>query len=767
MGKRKGGKSQRGDKKPRTNTWRQDTEGGEGQQRGGWKALVLDSEKFATYYKAQGLVPPEEWDEFVAILKVPLPVTFRITGTMFADEIRKKLSSEFKSEAVQELTLDDGTKIEMPHPIPWYPGDNAWQMNVTKKDLKKLPALDKLHKFLMFQTDEGNASRQEAVSMLPPLLADIEPQHSVLDMCAAPGSKTSQVIEFLHAKDSDLRNPPTGFVVANDLDLNRCYLLTHQIKRLDSPNVLVTNHEAQNFPFIKVPPELVSDGGLEGVARDGRLLFVFDRIICDVPCSGDGTLRKAPDLWQRWSPGLGLGLHRLQCKIAVRGANLLKVGGRMVYSTCSLNPIENEAVVAELLRFGKGSLRLVDMSAALPALKRRPGLSSWKVQDHRGAWYNEYSDIQHASIRSKIAPTCFPPTDAERPELHLERCLRLLPHDQNTGGFFIAVLEKVAPLSPAAVSAQTAAPASTPAAAADAAPGKSEAASAASDGADADADADVGSDGATGEPVVDKETASAMLELPRDVAGKPALKRRGGEEPFLPIAAHMLHVVDKIRTFYGLSAEFPADRLMIRSENKDKLSMKTYYVADTLRRYVLSDDRDMLRTVSLGVKVLHRHEAKGVSCDYRLCQEGIRWLLPYMNKRVIAVTEADITTLLTNHDPMVSVFSDNARKLLAELHFEQGCITFVLTDSGHRFDGMVLVGWRGKQSCHLLVAKNEQTSLRDLFGIPQPDLPAKGTQKHGQPSPASADTASVDPVADDAVPTDVAAAADAVPQQTS
>jgi multisite-specific tRNA:(cytosine-C5)-methyltransferase len=67
-------------------------------------------------------------------------------------------------------------------------------------------------------------------------------------------------------------------------------------------------------------------------------------------CSGDGTLRKAPDLWKRWKPGLGNALHVLQLQVAERAMHLLRVGGTMVYSTCSLNPIEDEAVVAELIR---------------------------------------------------------------------------------------------------------------------------------------------------------------------------------------------------------------------------------------------------------------------------------------------------------------------------------------------------------------------------------------------------------------------------------
>ena len=76
--------------------------------------------------------------------------------------------------------------------------------------------------------------------------------------------------------------------------------------------------------------------------------MLFDRILCDVPCSGDGTIRKAPDIWRRWTPGNGIGLHPLQIRIALQACRLLKVGGRLVYSTCTYNPLEDEAVVSEV-----------------------------------------------------------------------------------------------------------------------------------------------------------------------------------------------------------------------------------------------------------------------------------------------------------------------------------------------------------------------------------------------------------------------------------
>lgn len=68
-------------------------------------------------------------------------------------------------------------------------------------------------------------------------------------------------------------------------------------------------------------------------------LLRFDRVLCDVVCSGDGTLRKSLDLWSRWNTMLGVDLHKTQCAILTRGMELCKANGVVVYSTCSLNPV--------------------------------------------------------------------------------------------------------------------------------------------------------------------------------------------------------------------------------------------------------------------------------------------------------------------------------------------------------------------------------------------------------------------------------------------
>merc|ERR550519_2435310 len=175
--------------------------------------------------------------------------------------------------------------------------------------------------------------------MIPPLVLGVEPHHKVLDMCAAPGSKTAQLIEALHAVEDAL---PEGLVVANDCDNARCYM--------------IANHDAACLPNLQIPSK---DGY-------GLVNMKFDRILCDVPCTGDGTLRKNADIWTKWSPSNGSNLHGVQYRIVKRGLELLAVGGRLVYSTCSLNPVEDEAVLHRILKETGASAHLVDIKDKVP-----------------------------------------------------------------------------------------------------------------------------------------------------------------------------------------------------------------------------------------------------------------------------------------------------------------------------------------------------------------------------------------------------------------
>jgi len=195
----------------------------------------------------------------------------------------------------------------------FYPQHLVFEMMLPKELLRKNEGLKRIHKLIDDAKDAGLVTRQEIVSMMPPILCDIQAHHSVFDMCAAPGSKTSQALELItngHMKLNSKPNTamPTGFVLANDADHKRAYLLTHQMNRFNTSNVVVANHNAQEFPSLFYQP-LQEGLYTKGPNADRR--FLFDRVLCDVPCSSDAAIRKIPQKWTTWSPRESQTLHPL------------------------------------------------------------------------------------------------------------------------------------------------------------------------------------------------------------------------------------------------------------------------------------------------------------------------------------------------------------------------------------------------------------------------------------------------------------------------
>jgi len=343
---------------------------------------------------------------------------------------------------IESLTFNDEA-VTPPTPIPWYPANLAWQMTTPKAVVRKFAPFSAFQKFLVSENSVGNISRQEIVSMIPPLLMDIKPEHTILDLCAAPGSKSAQIVELLHkGEESKIKQVQlgeskhedegrsTGLLIANDVNYQRAQMLVHQVKRLNSPNLIVMNHDATLFPSIQVYGQATK-------------WLKFDRILADVPCSGDGTCRKNPGIWKDWAPSNALGLYVTQVRILVRSLQMLKVGGKVIYSTCSMNPLENEAIISTALDRcgGLDKIDIIDCSQELAGLKRSSGLKSWKVMDKAGRIWNSYKDVEDApkdQNLDRIVPGMFP-SEQEYP---LERCIRIYPHLQDTGAFFITVLEK-------------------------------------------------------------------------------------------------------------------------------------------------------------------------------------------------------------------------------------------------------------------------------------------------------------------------------------
>lgn len=261
--------------------------------------------------------------------------------------------------------------------------------------------------------ETGRITRQEAASMLPVRLLRTKPEVLSLDLCAAPGSKTTQLGERLH---------PHGVVVANEPVSGRLNMLVSNRSRLGLANIVVTQHDGRHFGRLPPPG--------------------FDAIIADVPCTGTATTRKNRDVWWDWTPKESRKMFKMQVDITVRGASLLVPGGHLVYSTCSMDPVENEAVVAEVLRRCP-YLELVPM--VLEGIVLHPGLTAWPVLDEDGAPVDlsevealPFFQPEHLSPRDRVVLGLGDATEEAMLVERLPHCLRLWHDDNNTGGFFVA-----------------------------------------------------------------------------------------------------------------------------------------------------------------------------------------------------------------------------------------------------------------------------------------------------------------------------------------
>uniref|UniRef100_A0A8B9GBV7 tRNA (cytosine(34)-C(5))-methyltransferase n=1 Tax=Amazona collaria TaxID=241587 RepID=A0A8B9GBV7_9PSIT len=646
--------------------------GGGGDQAGwagGYPEIVKENELFERYYRELGIVPDGEWGDFMAALREPLPATLRITGyRSHAREILHCLKEKYFKE-LEDLEVD-GQKVEMPQSLSWYPEELAWHTNLSRKILRKSPQLEKFHQFLVSETECGNISRQEAVSMIPPLLLNVNPHHKILDMCAAPGSKTAQLIEMLHA---DMNDPfPKGFVIANDVDNKRCYLLVHQAKRLNSPCIMVVNHDASSIPNLQIDV-------------DGRKEVLFyDRILCDVPCSGDGTMRKNIDVWKKWTTQNSLQLHGLQLRIATRGVEQLAEGGRMVYSTCSLNPIENEAVIASLLEKSQGE-------------NSQGGETFSSVMLKDGQWLEEWKDVP-SNRQTQIRPTMFPVKDEEKLKaMNLERCFRILPHHQNTGGFFVAVLIKKSPMpwnkrQPKVISFK-------------------------------------GAEMLTFNNISGLFLESKKQELQNSdteqskkegVCGPPPSKKMKlfgfKEDPFvfLPEDDPLFLPIQK---FYALDPSFPKMNLLTRTQEGKKRQL--YMVSKELRNVLLNNSEKM-KVINTGIKVWSRNsDGEQFGCAFRLAQEGIYTLYPFIHERIINVCIEDVKILLTQENPFLSKFSSETQKKVKDM--AMGSIVLKYDPDPTKPDDLqcpiLLCGWQGKTSLRAFVPRNERLHYLRMMGV--------------------------------------------------
>jgi len=213
---------------------------------------------------------------------------------------------------------------------------------------------------------------QEAASMIPPIILNPDKNNLVLDLAAAPGSKTTQMAQLMNNQ---------GLIIANDIKYNRLKALSVNLQRLGILNTIVTLKSNYSFKEMK-----------------------FDKILLDAPCSGSGAIRKSLKTIKIWNQNMLIKLSGEQKKLILNAFDSLDENGVLVYSTCSIDPEENESVINFLLNNRNAKLEKIDLDIKKSNI----------ILDYGKEHFND----------------------------EIKKCLRIWPQDNDTEGFFIAKIKK-------------------------------------------------------------------------------------------------------------------------------------------------------------------------------------------------------------------------------------------------------------------------------------------------------------------------------------
>ena len=237
----------------------------------------------------------------------------------FLDRMKRQLGEEYPDflaslERPRAVALRFNP-LKGEKPVLDFVGENVpWEPMGYYYDPTARPGLHPYH-------EAGVYYLQEASAMAPVQLLDPQPGERVCDLCAAPGGKTTQIAGRMAGE---------GLLLCNEINPKRARILSRNIERMGVANGLVTNEHpgklAQNLPEY------------------------FDRVLIDAPCSGEGMFRKEEAAVTDWSQETVEMCARRQAEILDSGAAMLRPGGRLVYSTCTFAPEEDETAVAEFLR---------------------------------------------------------------------------------------------------------------------------------------------------------------------------------------------------------------------------------------------------------------------------------------------------------------------------------------------------------------------------------------------------------------------------------
>ncbi len=272
--------------------------------------------------KLRKIVPVNQWEKVLKTFATERPTTFRV-NTLKA-----------QASSLKERLEPQGFKVEN---VPWY--QDAFILRKGKrKDLEKTDLYQK-----------GEIYVQGLSSMVPPLVLSPQPGQAVLDLTAAPGSKTTQLAALMKNQ---------GRILANDNNPIR-------VEKLKA------NAALQGATSVQVLPP--GDSGLVWKEHFEK----FDRVLLDAPCSSEGRFQlDEPSTYGYWKEDTNRKMAKDQRRLFKSAFLSLKPGGVMVYSTCTFAPEENEMVLGWALETYEGAVESEDISTPLPAHTR--GLAAWE-----------------------------------------------------------------------------------------------------------------------------------------------------------------------------------------------------------------------------------------------------------------------------------------------------------------------------------------------------------------------------------------------------
>lgn len=228
---------------------------------------------------------------------------------------------------------------------------------------------------------------QDASAMVVAALLDPQPGERILDLCASPGGKSTQIAALL-AGD--------GVLVANEIDRTRTEVLRRNLERWGARNAVILNERPEHLA--------------------ARWPGAFDRVVVDAPCSGEGMFRKNEEARYHWSEAHVAGCALRQGEILDDAAPLVRPGGRLVYATCTFAPEEDEGAIFAFLR-RHPEYSLVQPRWADGFAHAETAWAGWPLRD-------DVVMLNHAEA------------------LHLDRAVRLWPHRLQGEGHFVAVMQR-------------------------------------------------------------------------------------------------------------------------------------------------------------------------------------------------------------------------------------------------------------------------------------------------------------------------------------